>query len=279
MLNPILVNIVTVVCLIALAVFVFRGRRYRKLWNRVVNLYEQGQYQDAIAVCDLILKWTPFSAYILYVQGIILFTLERYEESIANYDQALKYTKFVGGLDIYGALVARGDAFLELGKYREALDNYDQALKYQKGKERHPDENATIWGNRGVSQFNLNLYPEALYSFENSLKYNPDNWYCLTFQGSVFTDLQQYAEALQSLEQALDRHPEFAPAFYEKARCYALQGNIDRAMENLARSLALGAEEFRNYAKNDTDFDSIRSDDRFQALVHDTNKSHQGNLL
>jgi tetratricopeptide (TPR) repeat protein len=269
MLNPILVNLVTVVCLIALAVFVFRGRRYRKLCNRAVNLYEQGQYQDAITVCDLILKWTPFCAYVLYLQGIILFTLRRYQESIANYDRALKYTKLLGGLDIYGALVARGDALLGLGQCREALDNYDQALKYQKGKERHPDENAAIWGNRGVAQFNLDLYTEALHSFENSLKYNPDNWYCLTFQGSVFTDLQQYAEALHSLEQALDRNPEYAPAFYEKARCYALQGNIDRSMENLARSLALGAEEFCNYAKTDTDFDSIRSDDRFKELVHD----------
>jgi tetratricopeptide (TPR) repeat protein len=269
MLNPILVNSVTVVCLIALSIFVFRGRRYRKLLNQVIKLYEQGQYQDALAICDLILKWTPFSSYVLYVQGIILSALERYEESIANYDRALKYTKFLGGLDIYGALVARGDAFLRLGQYKESLDNYDQALKYQKGKKRHPDENAWILGNRGVAQFHLNLYTEALNSFENSLKYNPDNWYSLTFQGSVFTDIQQYAEALHRLEQALDRHPEFAPAFYEKARCYALQGNIDRAIENLSRSLAIDPEEFLNYAKTDTDLDAIRSDNRFKELVYD----------
>jgi hypothetical protein len=42
---------------------------------------------------------------------------------------------------------------------------------------------------------------------------------------------------------------------------------IDRAIESLARSLALGAEEFLNYAKTDTDLDAIRSDDRFQELV------------
>jgi tetratricopeptide (TPR) repeat protein len=266
MLSPILV---TVVCFICLAVLVFRRRRYQKLYKRVVNLYEQEQYQDAIAVCDLILKWTPFSAHVLYTQGIILSTIGRYKESIANYDRALKYTKFVGDLDIYRALVARGDAFLELGQHRASLDNYDQALKYQKGDKKHPNGNALFWGKRGVTQFHLNLYPEALHSFENSLKYNPDNWYCLTFQGSVFADIQQYAEAFHSLEQAIDRNPEFAPAFYEKARCYALQGNIDSAIENLARSLALGTEEFHHYAKTDTDLDSIRSDDRFKALVYD----------
>jgi hypothetical protein len=37
----------------------------------------------------------------------------------------------------------------------------------------------------------------------------------------------------------------------------------------LRTSLALAAEEFRNYAKTDTDLDSIRSDDRFKALVYD----------
>jgi tetratricopeptide (TPR) repeat protein len=269
MLNPIFVNLVTVVCLIALAVFVCKGHRYRMLCKRVVKLYEQEQYQDAIALCDLILKWTPLSTPVIYTQGKILFTIGRYKESIANYDRALKYAKFVGELNIYEALVARGDAFLELGQCREALDNYDQALKHQKNDNKHPDDNASIWVKRGVAQLHLNLYTESLHSFENSLRYDPDNWYCLTLQGSMFTDVQQYAEALHSLEQALDRNPEYAPAFYEKARCYALQGNIDRAMENLARSLDIGEEGFRNYAKTDTDLDLIRADDRFKELVHD----------
>jgi tetratricopeptide (TPR) repeat protein len=265
MISPILV---TIVCLIALAGLVFKARRYKILCKRVVNLYEQGKYQDALALCDLILKWTPFSTPVLYTQGIILFTLGRYKESIANYDRALKYAKFVGELDICRALVARGDALLELEQCRESLNNYDQALKYQKGDKKHLNDNASIWGKRGVVQFHLDLYTDALNSFEKSLRYNPNSWYYLTFQGSVLTQIQQYAEALHSLEQALDRNPEFAPAFYEKARCYALQGNIDRAIENLDRSLALDAEEFRNYAKTDTDLDSIRSDDRFKELVH-----------
>jgi hypothetical protein len=34
----------------------------------------------------------------------------RYAEAIINYDQALKYEKFVGGLDISRTWIARGNA-------------------------------------------------------------------------------------------------------------------------------------------------------------------------
>ncbi len=86
--------------------------------------------------------------------------------------------------------------------------------------------------------------------------------------GSALTQIQRYEEALSSLGRALEHNPEFAPAYYDRACCYALQGNVDRAIENLARSLCLGTEKLRDHAKTDKDLDSIRSDDRVEELVH-----------
>jgi tetratricopeptide (TPR) repeat protein len=85
--------------------------------------------------------------------------------------------------------------------------------------------------------------------------------------GNVITQLHRDREALNSLDLALCHNPEFAPAFYDKACCYDLQGDIDRSIENLVRALCLSTEEVRKHPKTDTDLDSILSNYRFQELA------------
>jgi len=58
-------------------------------------------------------------------------------------------------------------------------------------------------------------------------------------------------------------------AWYAKACCYVLQGNINQAIENLQIAINLNPQKWREWAKTDTDFDSIRDDERFQALIQE----------
>lgn len=268
--NPIFVTIVTILCLIALAGLYFRSYRYGKLLKRIGNLYERGQYQDALAVCDLMMKSSSsYNPHTFYVRGIVLYGCGRYAEAIVNFDRALKYEKFVGGLDVFRTWAFRGDALFHLGQLEESVRNYDKALKYQKkGGAKHQKDIAAIWCKRGRSLFELNLVTEAVKDFENALSFDPDDWYCLTLLGDALTQLQRYDEALHSLDQALEHNLEFAPTYYCRACCYALLGNVDKAIENLTRSLCLDTVEFRDYAKTDRNLDLIRSDDRFKELVH-----------
>ncbi len=61
--------------------------------------------------------------------------------------------------------------------------------------------------------------------------------------------------------------PDDHTAFYNKARTYALQGNIEQAIQNLQVAINLNPEECGKWAKTDSNFDSIREDERFQALI------------
>lgn len=65
---------------------------------------------------------------------------------------------------------------------------------------------------------------------------------------------------------AIQLQPDLAVAYYNKARAYSLQRDIKAASENLKQAIVLGAG-FRNMAKTDADFDNIRQDKQFQALV------------
>ena len=61
--------------------------------------------------------------------------------------------------------------------------------------------------------------------------------------------------------------PDDHQAWYDKACCYALQGNIEQALENLQKAINLNPDQWREWAKTDSDFDSIRGDERFQTLI------------
>ncbi len=62
------------------------------------------------------------------------------------------------------------------------------------------------------------------------------------------------------------RAPTVINAWYNKACAYALQGNIEQVVENLQAAINLNPK-YREMAKTDSDFDSIRDDARFQALI------------
>jgi tetratricopeptide (TPR) repeat protein len=67
--------------------------------------------------------------------------------------------------------------------------------------------------------------------------------------------------------------PEIKPdddaTYYNKACCYALHSQIDQAIQNLQQAINLNPDKYREMAKTDSDFDSIRSHTRFQALIQE----------
>jgi tetratricopeptide (TPR) repeat protein len=260
--NPIWVTVAGVT---VYAILFVRERRYGILLKQIKKLYEAEQYIDTIAICGLILKWSPYKGYIHYSRGIVLSEIGRYEEAIVSYDQALKYGRLFGGVHIGGVWIARGDALFNLECHKESIENYDKALKY---KNKNKKDEALIWYKRGTVLLHLNLYTEALSNLEKSLRYDPNDWHYLTGRGSALTYLQRYEESLNNLNQALQNNPEFVPAFYAKACCYALQGNTDQAIENLTQVSHRDPENFREQAKVDTDLATLRLDPRFQKLVN-----------
>ncbi|BBC26334.1 tetratricopeptide repeat protein [Pseudanabaena sp. ABRG5-3] len=74
-------------------------------------------------------------------------------------------------------------------------------------------------------------------------------------------------EAIAAYDQALQIKPDDPSAYYNKACAYSLQNQIELALENLQKAIQLDPEKYRELAKTDSDFDNIRHDPRFQALI------------
>jgi hypothetical protein len=76
----------------------------------------------------------------------------------------------------------------------------------------------------------------------------------------------EHAEAKRMLEEALVENPEAAGLLYNLACAEAQLGETDAAIEHLKRAIQLN-ESFRDYARDDSDFEPIRGDSRFPAAT------------
>jgi tetratricopeptide (TPR) repeat protein len=79
-------------------------------------------------------------------------------------------------------------------------------------------------------------------------------------------DAGDYAAAADLGRELLADHPEYVDVFYNLACAESLAGRAADAIEHLRHAIE-GWEEFRDYAKGDSDFDPIRDEPAFKELV------------
>ncbi len=188
--------------------------------------------------------------------GNTAYALTWYEAAIAAYDQALEIKP-----DDHNALTNKGVALVNLGRYEAAIAAYDQALAIK------PDKHEAL-NNKGVALVNLGRDEEAIAAYDQALEIKPDDHNALYSKGFALGNLGRYEEAIAAYDQALAIKPDKHEALYNKACCYALQSDADAAITWLQKAIDLSPDRYREMAKTDSDFDTIRSDSRFQALLN-----------
>jgi len=190
-----------------------------------------------------------------YEQGLLYGYGEEYPKAIASYDKALEIKP-----DDDAAWYNRGIALCNLGRLEEAIASYDKALEFK------PDLQVA-WNNRGNALACLGRLEEAIASYDKALEFKPDSYEAWNNRGIALRNLGRLEEAIASFDKALEFKPDDPGAFYNKACCYALHSQIDQAIQNLHQAINQNPEKYREMAKTDSDFDSIRSHTRFQALI------------
>lgn len=73
--------------------------------------------------------------------------------------------------------------------------------------------------------------------------------------------------ARRTLRELVEARPDQWQGFYNLACFESLAGETDKALDALRRAVELNAEPVREYAADDEDFDSIRTDPRFEEAL------------
>ena len=78
---------------------------------------------------------------------------------------------------------------------------------------------------------------------------------------------KSYTQALEYFEKAINADSKYSQAYYNKACTHSLLSQKDKAIADLKKAMEFDAEEFKEKAKKDSDFDVIRGDEEFVELL------------
>jgi Flp pilus assembly protein TadD len=159
-------------------------------------------------------------------------------------------------------MVSQAEGYLELGMPRHTLDvlaRYAQA-------ENLPDHALYL---QGEALRALGKFREALEPLSRAALGSPNDLHVWLALGWCHKRTGRLDLAIEALEEALSVEPNDALVNYNLACYWSLAGNKRHALSYLSRSFEL-KEDYRSLVASESDFDALRSDPSFQALVRVT---------
>ncbi len=126
-------------------------------------------------------------------------------------------------------------SLVRASKAKEALERLDGFLK--------SDPNLgkvwSFWALRGEILHSLNEFPEALECLDRALELEPEHAALWVNRGLALGDLGKIEEALESFDKALEIHPDFAEAWLIKGTVLWVLDEKDEAMGCFRRAIEL----------------------------------------
>jgi len=218
------------------------------------------EYEKSIKLCQRALELAelleniPFQARCHNGLGNVYGALGRYEEALAAYQRAIdldpKLANPHNGL---------GTVYYSLGSYEEALAAYQRAIDLD-------PKSAYAHNGLGNVYRDLGRHDEALAAYRRAIELDPK--YALPHNGlgNVYRDLGRYEEALAAYQRAIELDSKLVYPHYNLARLEARWGNKETALQHLERAIALD-QRWKGYARKAPEFESMRNNPRFKALV------------
>ena len=160
------------------------------------------------------------------------------------------------------------------GRARFAAGDFEAAAElWQKAHEVQPDEyqaaclRSLAFSALGRSEESLTAAGEAEAVTDAHLQRHPDDLRALGLSAGSLIRMGRAEEALARTDRALRLAPDDLSVLHNASCAYAQAGQTDRALELMHRRLAMGGTVYREWLEHDTDFDGMREDPRFVAIL------------
>jgi tetratricopeptide (TPR) repeat protein len=192
------------------------------------NLESQAFLTAASYLLEKVLHEPSFSikllASIYNNQGISYRNLKRYEQAIANFNEALK-------LDPNYALAyaGRGNGYWRFGRYQEALQDYDRAITLD-------PKLAWAYAGRGETYRLLKEYRQAIQDYNRTLELNQDYIWVYVRRGRCYFSLKEYQQAIEDFDHALALDPKEGSDYLQRGLAYLCLRNVSQASADFIRS-------------------------------------------
>ena len=167
----------------------------------LINLYSQGQLQQALKQAETLVKQFPQSAILFNIQGAVLKGLGQLGLSVEAYNKALAIKP-----DYAEAYNNMGNALKEQGKLEEAIEAYNKALAIK------PDY-AEAYNNMGNALQEQGKLEEAIEVFTKALTIRSDYADAYYNMGIVLQEQGKLEEAIEAYSRSLAIKPDDAEVY------------------------------------------------------------------
>lgn len=230
----------------------FTATDYLKQGNA---FFFESRYDDAVDAYDYAIQLNPELYEAWFTKASTLMLLQRYDEAASAYKFATQLKP-----DSYDAWAGQGTALIKAQQYEAAISALDEAIALK------PEDHLALF-NRGNAFAGLKRLEEALEDYEAAVTLKPDLAKAHWQRAQLLQQQGNFEAAIAACDTLLGlngKDPD--EAWYAKAVCHALLGQKDPALTALEKAIAATPNLLRQ-VQADANFDSLKSDQRFQALM------------
>lgn len=136
------------------------GVKDSNLRSQAFKLAQQGEYEQAIALLDLLIDRHPDSAVDYNNRGLVYFQSGELQKALDDYNLAIDLNP-----SLASAYNNRANYYATCGDLTAAITDYDRALDYN-------PQHVRAWINRAITLRDLGRYAEAIENFEIALLFD-----------------------------------------------------------------------------------------------------------
>jgi tetratricopeptide (TPR) repeat protein len=183
-------------------------------------------YPEAIAAFDRAIQIKPDFYQAYYAKGLAFYGQEKFAEANTAFDRALQINP-----NIYEIWRLKAQSLDEEKKPQEALTAIDKAIQL------NPDD-YVLYIQRGFILTRLERYNDAKTTFSRAVQLNP-TYYAYFFRGLTNFNLNDYQNAIADFTKSLELQPNHYSSYVTRGSIYTLTGNFQAAMTDLNKAIEI----------------------------------------
>jgi adenylate cyclase len=229
-------------------------------WN--LDLEHADQLRaEGLRASEEALRLEPELAEARLARANVLSLLGRHDEAERDFRHAMALNPGWGD-----ACYFFGRALFQAGRFDDAAAAFAEAAR------RNPDDYAALTMMEGAHQRRQDPAAarsaglRALAAIERRLRFEPDDARALYLGAIEDVSYGDRGRGFQRIERAVSLMGDDFGILYNASCFYARLGQAERSLELLDRAVGTGRG-FRRWIENDGDFDALRADPRFQAIL------------
>ncbi len=210
-----------------------------RIVDKISSLGEQGRHEEALALCDKMLKTMPKSSRMYMIKAAYYKNLKEYDKAMKCIEQALEYS------DKYSrasCISVKAEILYHSRRYSEAIELIDRSIHSRLYSPNMYALKGLVLHALYSKSMDKREAMEILRWYDKSLEYELND-VILDNKGRILYNLGRYNEAIECYERALSIKPENDLYLESKAASLFLADRLDESIECCRQVIKLGSKD------------------------------------